>query len=71
MMGARSHRPVAVGLAALLVVPVTLGIRSDSTVAGAVVGVAVVLLAGGWAGRVWLERRERTEQEQQRHPDLD
>ena len=50
MMGSRSHRPVAVALAALLVIPVTLGIRSDSTVAGAVVGVVVVLVGGGWAG---------------------
>jgi hypothetical protein len=71
MMGSRSHRPVAIGLAALLVIPVTLGIRSDSTVAGAVVGVVVVLLGGGWAGRAWLERRERAERERQPHPELD
>ncbi len=71
MMGSRSHRPVAVALAALLVIPVTLGIRSDSTVAGAVVGVVVVLVGGGWAGRAWLERRERAQREQQHHPDRD
>jgi hypothetical protein len=33
--------------------------------------VVVVLLGGGWAGRAWLERRERAERERQPHPDLD
>ena len=73
MMGSRSHRPVALGLAALLVIPVTLRLRSDSTVAGAVVGVLVdpARSADGPDGS-WLERRrQRTERERQPHPDLD
>jgi hypothetical protein len=68
MMGPRARRPVATGLAALLVVPVALGARSDSTVATAVVAVLVVLAAGGWGGRVWLEQRRRSEL-QRRDPD--
>jgi hypothetical protein len=71
MMGPRSHRPVATGLAALLVIPVALGVRSDSTVASAVVAVLVILAAGGWGGRAWLDRRRRLQMEQHSRTDRD
>ncbi len=68
MMSPRSHRPVALALAALLVVPLAMSVRSDGTVTAAVVGVLAILLLSAWGGRSWLDRRRQREVEQQRDP---
>jgi membrane protein implicated in regulation of membrane protease activity len=68
MMNPRSHRPVALALAALLVVPLALSVRSDGTVTAALMGVLAILLLSAWGGRSWLDRRRQRQVEQQHDP---